>query len=113
MKTIKTIFLVLTSGLWITSMPANAIEGNLLYESCVADEGTEQHGFCLGYIGATYQALIDFQGKECSFIKEKVPVTQLRDIAVKHFKENPEIRHYDAFGTLFMHYGKLAGCIPK
>ena len=85
-------FLLLSSYLFITSLFAEAVTGNLLFSQLNSDNEIEQ-AYALGFIGGISDHL---NQNKIICLAENVNQGKVNDIVKHYLLNNPEIRHYAA-----------------
>ena len=107
--------LILAALIAFSTTPAYGawVSGNQFLDYCTS-EGAADQGMCYGYIAGwlgadSIRGLLD-EDPTKPFICTEANVTlgQLKDIAIKFFKDNPENRHLGAeimlFGAFIQHF---------
>lgn len=102
------------------------LTGNELYQNCTAALNTAQMATCLGFVAGFFDGYFFGYGEASHFNRSPgtpmVPATfctrpnitigQIRDVAVKFLRDNPQSRHLDAETLLTLAFGAAFPC-PK
>jgi len=109
----KLIIVVLLADTLSTPSLAIYTSGNELLDSCTSVE-THNQFECSGYVRAIADAFEIFgyisPENAITCIPTRVTVGQLRDVAVRYLRSNPERRHFGAAFLLHRAFGEAWPC---
>jgi hypothetical protein len=75
---------------FVSAVQAEDLSGNKLFEYCSGGAGGFDAGVCHGYI----RAMADAFRPGCA--PKGVTYGQIKDVVIKHFRDNPQSRHQNA-----------------